>query len=125
MQAHGGGVMEHSGMYYWYGEDKNGETFKPWSIMCVPLEPFGCLNQSQPVTSAMGTSVKSASKSMFLKQHITVKIWTQMPSLSPVHPHAVNVWWQLNIHTACVCNLTHAMRVMIFADVVGSLPTSE
>ena len=37
MQAHGGGVMEHNGMYYWYGEDKNGETFKPWSIMCVLL----------------------------------------------------------------------------------------
>lgn len=37
MQAHGGGVMEHNGMYYWYGEDKNGETLKPWSIMCVLL----------------------------------------------------------------------------------------
>ena len=41
-QAHGGGVMEHNGMYYWYGEDKNGETFKPWSIMCALLEHFGC-----------------------------------------------------------------------------------
>ena len=29
VQAHGGGVMEHNGVYYWYGEDKNGETFKP------------------------------------------------------------------------------------------------
>ena len=79
-------------MYYWYGEDKNGETFKPWSIMCALLEHFGCLNQSQPVTTAMCTSVTSASKSMFLKHHIAVKIWTQMPSSSSMHPHAVNIW---------------------------------
>lgn len=36
-QAHGGGILEHDGRYYWYGEDKNGETFKPWSLTYAPL----------------------------------------------------------------------------------------
>ena len=37
MQAHGGGVMEWNGKYYWYGEDKSGETYRHWSLMCAPL----------------------------------------------------------------------------------------
>ena len=32
-QAHGRGVLEHEGRYYWYGEDKNGETFKPFRVL--------------------------------------------------------------------------------------------
>ena len=26
IQAHGGMILEHEGMYYWYGENKNGAT---------------------------------------------------------------------------------------------------
>ena len=82
--------MEHNGMYYWYGEDKNGETFKAWSIMCALLEHFGYISPN--LSQRPCASVKSASRSMFLKQHIAVKIRTQMPSSSSMHAHAINIW---------------------------------
>ena len=32
MQAHGGGVMYHDGIYYWYGENKAGATYTAYSL---------------------------------------------------------------------------------------------
>lgn len=29
INAHGGGILYHNGMYYWYGEYKKGETVLP------------------------------------------------------------------------------------------------
>ena len=47
IQAHGGGVLHHEGVYYWYGENKSGcQAFKqgePWhaGVNCYSSRP-GC-----------------------------------------------------------------------------------
>ena len=35
IQAHGGGVIYHEGVYYWYGENKAGSTYTAYSLGCV------------------------------------------------------------------------------------------
>ncbi|CAL8468327.1 g7867 [Coccomyxa elongata] len=32
IQAHGGAILLHQGVYYWYGEDKSGPTYKKFSL---------------------------------------------------------------------------------------------
>ena len=34
IQAHGGGILYHKGIYYWYGEDKNGDTISGDEVVC-------------------------------------------------------------------------------------------
>ena len=41
IQAHGGMILEHEGMYYWYGENKNGATsIAPSGDIRVDLSAF-------------------------------------------------------------------------------------
>ena len=36
LQAHGGGVLYHKGVYYWYGENKAGPTYMSFTLGSVP-----------------------------------------------------------------------------------------
>jgi beta-xylosidase len=47
INAHGGGILYHDGVYYWYGEIKNGKTYAPecnksWGGTRVDVEGISC-----------------------------------------------------------------------------------
>ena len=51
INAHGGGVLLHDGVYYWYGECKRGKTFlpdcnKPWGGTRVDLVGVSCYSST-------------------------------------------------------------------------------
>lgn len=35
IQAHGGGMLYHEGVFYWYGENKDGPTYTAFSLRCL------------------------------------------------------------------------------------------
>ena len=39
IQAHGGGMLYHEGVFYWYGENKDGPTYTAFSLRCLSTCP--------------------------------------------------------------------------------------
>ena len=39
IQAHGGGMLYHEGVFYWYGENKDGPTYTAFSLRCLLKRP--------------------------------------------------------------------------------------
>lgn len=43
IQAHGGGILFHEGVFYWYGENKDGPTYTAFSLRSGPSCGPSCL----------------------------------------------------------------------------------
>jgi hypothetical protein len=67
INAHGGGILYHKGIYYWYGEIKKGKTYAPesnkaWGGTRVDVEGISCYSSTDLYNWKYEGSVLSAVK---------------------------------------------------------------